>query len=182
MLIWISRHRLLTAVIVLTVISLSVAISATDGYPVSSFILNYFEDWASVYRTVGTVTAAYLAYVAIIEGQHIREEARDLEHKRRSLEGIIEWTREVQGLCFQRGSSRQIEEVAAAVAAGDWAVMTAEIFGLDFKELVNRARNQIASCTMDIPETGEIAQSDAILKSVNDVLEAAFRLKIHLKI
>jgi hypothetical protein len=171
----------LTIVIFIMVIALSVAISASDTNPASNFILKYFNDWASVLRTVGSLTAAYLAYVAIIEGNRIREEARDLEHKRRSLEGIIEWTRQVQKLCFQRGSSRQIEEVAAVVAAGDWVVMTAEIFGQDFKYLVNRARNEIASCTMET-ETGESTQSDTIIKSVNDVLEAAFKLKIQFKI
>ena len=182
MIIWISRHRLLTVVVFVTFISLSIAISATESDSVSRFILNYFNNWSAVFRTVGTLTAAYLAYVAIIEGQRIREEARDVEHKRRSLEEIIEWTRNLQKLCFQRGSSRQIEEVAVVVAAGDWVVMTAEIFGQDFKDLVNKARNEIASCTMEMSEPGERPQSEAILKSVNDVLEAAFILKIQLKI
>jgi hypothetical protein len=179
---WISRHRLLTVVVFVILISLSIAISATETNPVSRFILRYFDNWSAVFRTVGTLTAAYLAYVAIIEGQHIREEARDLEHKRRSLEDIIAWTRNLQKLCFQRSSSRQIEEVQSIIAAGDWAVMTAGIFGQEFKNLVNKLRNEIASCTMEIANIDEIASSDTMIKSVNDVLEAAFKLKIMLKI
>ena len=77
---------------------------------------------------------------------------------------------------------RQFDEVASIVAAGEWAAMTAAVSGRDFKELVNRTRNLMASCTLDTGETVENIQSDAILKSVNDVLEAAFKLKIEFKI
>lgn len=157
---------------------LSIVISASSENPVSRFILNYFDDWAEVYRTVGTLIAAYLAYIAISEGRRIREEDREHEHERRSLDSIIEWAKGVQHQCLIGGSLRNIEGVQAAVVAGDWAVMTAETFGADFKSIVERASRDLASCVAVPSDTQTVATSETLLDSVNNVLEAAYKLKI----
>ena len=182
MLNWIARHRFFTLTLLSALLVLSVVISANSGNLFCRFILDYFDNWAQVYRTIGTLVAAYLAYIAIAEGRRIREEDREHEHKRRSLDSIIDWAKGVQRQCLMRGSLRNMDGVEAAVVAGDWAVMTAETFGEDFKSIVDKARKDLTSCVAVLPDTQTMVSPEALLDSVNRVLEAAYRLKITYKL
>lgn len=179
---WLTKRRRLILLFTVFFVFITIIISANSDNPLCRFILDYFDSWSQVFRTLGTLFLALIAYIGIMEERRIREEERDLNHKRRSLNEIITWAGNVREICLMPGSLREQAVVGASIAAGEWATMTAGVFGNAFKSIVEKANTDLVSCAGLTSDAGENVTSELLQKSINAVLEAAYNLKIRYKI
>jgi hypothetical protein len=179
---WVTGHRKLILLVAVFFVLITFIISANSDNPLCRFILDYFDSWSQVFRTLGTLFLALIAYIGIMEERRIREEERDLNHKRRSLNEIINWAGNVREICLMPGSLREQAVVGASMAAGEWATMTAGIFGSTFKSIVAKANTDLVSCAGLAPDAEENVTSELLQKSINAVLGAAYNMKIRYKI
>ena len=134
------------------------------------------------------VVLLYVIYMSYMQTQRVREEDRELDYKRRQIDGILNWALEVRRkLLLPRNyelGDYELRRALENVAVGDeWTIMTAAIFGKDFQRTVRKTAKNLRDYILALSQTKEIkGRGDALTKSLTRVLKAAYEIKTRQKL
>ena len=154
---------------------------------VTNFIVVFLKEWALPLSGLGTMALAAMALISILENRRTRTADKDLAFRRRSMDDVVKWAREVRRECLMyRGPmSGYFEQVIALESLqidGAWVVDTAGIFGRRFTTSVTKLTKALESYTVAMKgRVGavdmNVKEMQSLLQSIDDVLKAAVRLK-----
>ncbi len=159
---------------------------------VSNEIFVFLSDWAIVLSASITLLLVIAAFLSIIENRRLREEERDLDFKKRMLDDIMNWVKDVR----QRVSEPRIlgresvselkESLHVPGLEGEWSVEKAKAFGEGFADLVGKANQnafELYGILQEIEKGNEVSwdsvvePTDVLISSLQSVLESAVKLK-----
>ena len=185
---WFSMHK--RSIIVLGCsIALLIALIVFDNHThlITNSVVVFLKEWALPLSGLGTITLAVMALLSILENRRMRTADKDLEFRRRSMDDVVKWVREIRRECLARrshelGLFEQLIALESVQIDGAWIVDTAGIFGRKFKTNVTKLTKAIESYI--VASKGYVGSVDvsskgmqSLLQSIDDVLKAAVRLK-----
>lgn len=181
---WFTAHRRITISIGVTILIVTILISVTRSNYISQWILDYFKDWSVALSAGAAVVLLYIIYMSVLQDRSMRRENRELDFKRRQLDGIVNWAKEVRKELFM---PRLAELADFDLKAGlqncalenEWAIMAAEVFGEEFQRIVEKAAKDLWAYVDALGKRSEttVDYRKALNQSFNKVLESAFKLK-----
>ena len=183
---WFTARRKFTIAVIIILIIAAIAISSTRSNCASKAILTFFDEWSVPLSAGAALCLLYIAYMEILKAETARREDRELDFKRRQLDGILDWAQEVKKeLLMPRSSELADFELKNGLAncsiRNEWVIMTAQIFGQEFQGKVDQAARDIYAF-LQARKEDMVNYDKALRSSVNGVLEAAFKLKIDRKL
>lgn len=203
---WLIKHwKLLVAIalfILFVIIGSTIWITITSDHWFSKLILKYFDSWSIALGAAATVTLAIVAFASIMENRRVRDEDKEWDFRRRTLDEIVSWVTEARRCCIPpSGAGKEAFRewgrgiITTVSSEGEWATMTANIFGQEFRDKVANANEVVmAFCNKlrEIDESSEATDESiresmaqhfkSMLIATGSVLEAALKLKIEYKL
>jgi len=179
-----TKHRRITIIVCVTILTVTVLVSAIPNICISKFLLAYFKDWSVAFSALAAVVLLYIVYMSILKTQELREEDRELDSKRRQLEDILNWEEHVRRelqlpRISETGNYDRILALRSVLIRNDWVVMTAQTFGKNFQNTVRQATKDLRAYVEAWDETPEDVSNryNALITSLNNVLESVYRIK-----
>ena len=177
-----TKHRRITIVVCAIILTVTVFVSATPNIRISKFLLAYFRDWSVVFSAVAAVVLLYVVYMSILKARELREEDRELDSKRRQLDDILNWEEHVRRELYlprssEIGDYERMLALESALIRNDWVVMIAQTFGKDFQNTVRQATKYLRAYVGAWPEKTPSNRYNALITSLNNVLESVYRIK-----
>ena len=166
-------------------------------------VFNFLREVAPIIAAGATLFLAWAALQTIREARHMRDENRDIDFRRRTLDEIVNWVMEVNKYCIPPVRIGELEaylddsykewcrRISSSLSSdGKWALRNSHIFGAEFEGKINSLVGIIMSMNERIREIGvsrKFTDKEAgeqlskhfvtVLEYTDSVLDAALKIK-----
>lgn len=130
---------------------------------------------------------ASAAFKSVDENRRIREQEMELDFKRRQLDSVLTWAQDIKReLALQTHyiEYQHLPGLEAVAARNDWVTIIAKAFGTDYHDIVKRAATYLHEFTEAWAHNPDKVKNagKGLLKSLDEVLMAAYRIKSEQKL